>query len=170
MLYRTLVLTLILSYLCTFNLSHGWIITRAIDAQKALIAREEALFEQAKTAVKDRTDNAVNSVKEGLLNVAEQIHYYVTFPVRLGDQVMQRSRGMLDNARTIVRHYISTNPIPQSTGTDRGWQEKNNATILQRIQEQLSDAPILRIALNTSSDALSEERSYGVITNNTGAD
>ncbi|XP_058456728.1 uncharacterized protein LOC131434100 [Malaya genurostris] len=164
MLLKSLVITVFLSYLCTFHFSQAWIITRAIDAQKALIEREEALLEQAKVAVKDRTDSALNTVKEGLMNVGEQILYYVSFPVRLGDQVRQGSRGMINNARSMLQQYIVTSLAPRFTETGRSLNDTSNMPLL-RINESPEESSDSLTTDNISTNVPSDGSLHEITSN-----
>ncbi|XP_055536878.1 uncharacterized protein LOC129725286 [Wyeomyia smithii] len=159
MIFKSIVLTILISSSYRFQMSNGWLITRAIDAQKALIAHEEALVDQARTAIKERTDSALNSAKESLMNVAEQINYYVTFPLRISDQVVQQSRGMLSDARSKLLQYISIprslHPKPMELNSNE--ELLNNITFLERIQQQIEDVPGLTIVPNSSPNTTMDE-------------
>ncbi|XP_055611404.1 uncharacterized protein LOC129758012 [Uranotaenia lowii] len=156
--------------------THGSIITRTIEAQKALIAREEALLEQTKAAVKDAVDGAVDVTRETLANVAEHAINIATFPVRVGSRVIDRSKDLVYNTTQKLWEYSPiqfsiSEPKPRAAPvaqdrldvTPQAAQEEASWT--QRLWNTINSLPIIRVVFNTTSNFDAEGPSYEIETN-----
>ncbi|KAL1395408.1 hypothetical protein pipiens_011282 [Culex pipiens pipiens] len=137
-------LFLVACFGCIFHASHGSIINRAIEAQKALIEREEAFVEDTRNAIRDRTDRAMESARQLLLSTAERMIQIATYPIRYGGQLAGQSRQLLSSAR---ERLLSFNPV--AFFTDPGTsteaviihQEEDDVPYLEKMEMRMATMP-----------------------------
>ncbi|XP_065085779.1 uncharacterized protein LOC135707810 [Ochlerotatus camptorhynchus] len=159
MIARLIILTTIW---CIVNLPVSSDANLFIDAQKAVIAREEALLKQAHHAVKDRIDEAFDSAHKTLLNVVQQMHYYITYPLRAGNGMIEQSRSMLSNATSSLSGYLpffGSQTIETATVTPNGIRTTDETSLSDRMQmmrEQISKLSGVRVVFNTEPEVSSD--------------
>nr|XP_019562195.2 uncharacterized protein LOC109430584 [Aedes albopictus] len=146
-------LTIVTALLCvTLNPEPcgGAIINLFIDAQKHVIAREEALLKQAQEAVKDRIDQAFDTAHDALMNVAEQVHYYATYPFRAGNEMIMSALG---NATSSLAGYLpSFRTQPDEPAAPETVDEATFINRVQRMREQISRLSGLKVVVHTVSE------------------
>lgn len=159
MITRLIILT---TLWCIVNLPASSDANLFIDAQKAVIAREEALLKQAQHAVKDRIDEAFDSAHKALLNVVHQVHYFLSYPFRAGNEMIEQSRSILSNATTSLSGFLpflgsvtNETTIVKPTGVETT-DETSFAGRMQMMHEQLSKLAGVRVVFNTEPEVPSD--------------
>lgn len=153
MIVRLIFVTAILGTVFVPNPSEGSVISLFIDAQKHIITREEAMLKQAQEAVKDRIDQAFDKAHEALMSVAEQVHYYATYPFRAGNEMIQNSMSMIGNATSSLAGYLpSFGGQTTEPATLEAIDEASFVQRVQRMREQISRLSGLRVVVHTVSE------------------
>ncbi|XP_062550893.1 uncharacterized protein LOC134215795 [Armigeres subalbatus] len=155
---RLIIISMFWCVLLIPSLSDGSVINLFIEAQKQVIAREEALLKQAQDAVKERIDQAFEAAHEALLNVVQQVHYYATYPFRAGNEMVEQSMNMLSNATSSLAGYLpsfgsQTNETAQNSyGIPGTAGEPSFINRVQQMGEQLSRLSGVRVVMHTASE------------------
>uniref|UniRef100_A0A182PPB2 Uncharacterized protein n=1 Tax=Anopheles epiroticus TaxID=199890 RepID=A0A182PPB2_9DIPT len=95
------------------------ILTRAIEAQKTLVEREEQALQEAKDQVYRTAQNAMDVSRDAMSNVADQLRYVVGYPWRVASEALEKpkmyAKYMLyraSNALTPNGGDESSTPVP----------------------------------------------------------
>uniref|UniRef100_A0A182SNA0 Uncharacterized protein n=1 Tax=Anopheles maculatus TaxID=74869 RepID=A0A182SNA0_9DIPT len=68
------------------------ILTRAIEAQKSLVEREEQALQEAKDQVYRTAQNAMDVSRDAVSNVADQLRYVVSYPWRVASEALEKPK------------------------------------------------------------------------------
>ncbi|XP_061504928.1 uncharacterized protein LOC133391945 [Anopheles gambiae] len=92
------------------------ILTRAIEAQKTLVEREEQALQEAKDQVYRTAQNAMDVSRDAMSNVAEQLRYAVGYPWRVASEALEKpklyAKYMLYRATNALNGEPETTPVP----------------------------------------------------------
>uniref|UniRef100_A0A182NMH9 Uncharacterized protein n=1 Tax=Anopheles dirus TaxID=7168 RepID=A0A182NMH9_9DIPT len=98
------------------------ILTRAIEAQKSLVEREEQALQEAKDQVLRTAQNAVDVSRDAVSNVAEQFKYAVMYPWRRASEALEKpklyAKYMLYKASNALTAGDATSPAPVSPSVE----------------------------------------------------
>uniref|UniRef100_A0A182K704 Uncharacterized protein n=1 Tax=Anopheles christyi TaxID=43041 RepID=A0A182K704_9DIPT len=68
------------------------ILTRAIEAQKSLVEREEQALQEAKDQVYRTAQTAMDVSRDAMSNVADQLRYVVGYPWRMASEALEKPK------------------------------------------------------------------------------
>uniref|UniRef100_A0A182QM05 Uncharacterized protein n=1 Tax=Anopheles farauti TaxID=69004 RepID=A0A182QM05_9DIPT len=92
------------------------ILSRAIEAQKSLVEREEQALQEAKDQVYRTAQNAIDVSRDAVSNVAEQVKYAVMYPWRRASEALEKpklyAKYMLYKATNALTAGDATTPVP----------------------------------------------------------
>ncbi|XP_035908030.1 uncharacterized protein LOC118510386 [Anopheles stephensi] len=111
-----LVALVLVSILGTQYGARAAILTRAIEAQKSLVEREEQALQEAKDQVYRTAQNAMDVSRDAVSNVAEQLRYVVGYPWRVASEALEKpklyAKYMLYKASNALNAEPVTTSVP----------------------------------------------------------
>ncbi|XP_049297547.1 uncharacterized protein LOC125771198 [Anopheles funestus] len=114
--HSLLVLLVLVSTIATQYGARAAILTRAIEAQKSLVEREEQVLQEAKDQVYRTAQNAIDVSRDAVSNVADQLRYVVTYPWRVANEALEKpklyAKYMLYKATSAINGEVETTPVP----------------------------------------------------------
>uniref|UniRef100_A0A182WI11 Uncharacterized protein n=1 Tax=Anopheles minimus TaxID=112268 RepID=A0A182WI11_9DIPT len=90
--HSLLVLLVLVSIVAEQYGTRAAILTRAIEAQKSLVEREEQVLQEAKDQVYRTAQNALDVSRGAVSNVADQLRYVVTYPWRVASEALEKPK------------------------------------------------------------------------------
>ncbi|XP_052898432.1 uncharacterized protein LOC128305152 [Anopheles moucheti] len=130
--HTLLVLLVLVSIVATQYGTRAAILTRAIEAQKSLVEREEQVLQDAKDQVYRTAQNAIDVSRDAVSNVADQLRYVVTYPLRVASEALEKpklyAKYMLYKATNAMNGGgDETTPVPVSLTNEYTSQEPQPA-------------------------------------------
>uniref|UniRef100_A0A182MKG0 Uncharacterized protein n=1 Tax=Anopheles culicifacies TaxID=139723 RepID=A0A182MKG0_9DIPT len=130
--HSLLVLLVFVSIVATQYGARAAILTRAIEAQKSLVEREEQALQEAKDQVYRTAQNALDVSRDAVSNVAEQLRYVVTYPWRVASEALEKpklyAKYMLYKATNAMNGIgDETTPVPVVLENEYSTQEPQAA-------------------------------------------
>ncbi|XP_053666108.1 uncharacterized protein LOC128715252 [Anopheles marshallii] len=126
--HSLLVLLVLVSIVATQYGTRAAILTRAIEAQKSLVEREEQVLQEAKDQVYRTAQNAIDVSRDAVSNVADQLRYVVTYPWRVASEALEKpklyAKYMLNKASNAMNGGgDEATPIPVALSNEYTSQE-----------------------------------------------
>uniref|UniRef100_A0AAG5DBX2 Uncharacterized protein n=1 Tax=Anopheles atroparvus TaxID=41427 RepID=A0AAG5DBX2_ANOAO len=115
------------------------ILTRAIEAQKSLVEREEQMLDQAKQTVQQKAQEAYDVSRDAVTSVADQLRYVVMYPWRMANEAMEKpklyAKYLLSKVPPLLSSEVTTPPpasveLPEDTETVEPVSESNRLPLL----------------------------------------
>ncbi|XP_053674340.1 uncharacterized protein LOC128724643 [Anopheles nili] len=128
--FHTLLVMIVIGAIVGRQHARAAILTRAIEAQKSLVEREEQALQEAKDQMYRTAQNALDASRGAVSNVAEQLRYAVMYPLRVANEALEKpklyARYMLSKA-PFLNSGDETTSAPVVLGDETVPQESDGA-------------------------------------------
>ncbi|XP_058066164.1 uncharacterized protein LOC131215784 [Anopheles bellator] len=120
------------------------ILTRAIEAQKTLVEREEQLLGQAKEEMYRRAQNALETSRDAVSSVADQVRYTLLSPWRVASEALERPK--------LYAKYLLSKSFPKPADEAApAVVDLNDSEASSSFGQLMSNVPVVRLFFNEAS-------------------
>ncbi|XP_050098449.1 uncharacterized protein LOC126579154 [Anopheles aquasalis] len=137
---RSLLVVLAVVALIGVQHSKAAILTRAIEAQKSLVEREEQLLAQAKDQLYQTAQNALDTSRDAVMSAAEQMRYTLLSPWRMASEALERPKLYAKYllAKSFVKPADESDAPPAVV-------DLNDSEATMTLPQMLSNLPVVRL-------------------------
>ncbi|XP_058123136.1 uncharacterized protein LOC131294176 [Anopheles ziemanni] len=107
-------LSLVVLVVLAATVAQAAILTRAIEAQKSLVEREEQMLDQAKQQIQQKAQDAYDVSRGAVSSVADQLRYVVMYPWRMANEALEKpklyAKYLLSKVPPVLSAEVTTPP------------------------------------------------------------
>ncbi|XP_035789964.1 uncharacterized protein LOC118465656 [Anopheles albimanus] len=142
---RQAVVLLVLVALFGVQHSKAAILTRAIEAQKTLVEREEQLLAQAKDQLYQTAQNALDTSRDAVMSAAEQMRYTLLSPWRMASEALERPK--------LYAKYLLSRSFakPEGESAPPSVVDLNDSEATMTLPQMISNLPVVRLFVNDAA-------------------
>ncbi|XP_049541473.1 uncharacterized protein LOC125954866 [Anopheles darlingi] len=137
-----LLVVLLLVALIGVQYGKAAILTRAIEAQKSLVEREEQLLAQAKDQLYQTAQNAIDTSRDAVMSAAEQMRYTLLSPWRMASEALERPK--------LYAKYLLSKSFakPADESGPSAVVDLNDSEAAMTLPQLISNLPVVRLFVN----------------------